>query len=65
MIGVRCYNLACGDDGRCALEDYCPVMTEEYEYQRRMYYADRSPPEGSEEYRQQMVDAGRGHLVRE
>jgi hypothetical protein len=40
---MMCYNGNCGDDGRCSLEDYCPVMAEEYEYQRRMYYAEPKP----------------------
>jgi hypothetical protein len=42
MSGVRCFNPACGDDGRCALDKcgMCPVAEEEMAYWRGQYALD-------------------------
>lgn len=57
-VSTACLEPRCGDEGRLC-EECSDKAAKEHAYLR-----DAAPPEDSQEYRDAMRDAGRGHLLR-
>ncbi len=71
-----CYSGNCGDEGRCGIADHdwrmCPRQVDSarsagipIDVIMGKRTINVPPPEDSERYRQDMIDAGRGHLLRD